>query len=223
MAGGGDLRLRASTGLSIWDSTNLDLARFSHDDTDFNTVFTTTADWNITGITTIQAGTVDADFDEITGTGATFDLSAVSAPSYSFTSDDDTGVTSNAADEVQVATGAIAAITWTEASSHVLAAHETEVGMTAFATGGQGSATQITSSYNVFSTVATGGDSSKLPATFAVGTKVYIKNDGAAAMDVFPSTGDDLGAGTDTAVSVGIGAGAIFVATVVDATWTQML
>jgi len=35
----------------------------SHDDTDFNFVFTSTADLNITGITSIQAGAVDVDFD----------------------------------------------------------------------------------------------------------------------------------------------------------------
>ncbi len=40
----------------------------SHDDTDFNSVFANTADWNISGITAIKAGTVDADFDAITAT-----------------------------------------------------------------------------------------------------------------------------------------------------------
>lgn len=40
----------------------------SHDATDFNSVFTGTTDWNISGITAIQAGAVDADFDAITAT-----------------------------------------------------------------------------------------------------------------------------------------------------------
>jgi hypothetical protein len=114
------------------------------------------------------------------------------------------------------------ALTFTEDAGQVLVAQETEVGMTAFATGGQTSATQISSSHSVFSTVATLADSSKLPEVFLVGTKCLIKNDGAADMDVFPFLGDDLGAGTNTAVSVVAGTGALFVATVADATWTQM-
>ncbi len=40
----------------------------SHDDTDFNSVFANTTDWNISGITAIKAGTVDVDFDAITAT-----------------------------------------------------------------------------------------------------------------------------------------------------------
>ncbi|MEE8307466.1 MAG: hypothetical protein V3R81_09385 [Gammaproteobacteria bacterium] len=56
------------TALRFYDSTDTDFAAFSHDDTDFNTAFTTTTDWNITGITALSAGTVDADFDAITGT-----------------------------------------------------------------------------------------------------------------------------------------------------------
>ena len=45
-----------------------DTATFTHDGTDFNTVFANTTDWNISGITAIQAGAVDADFDAITAT-----------------------------------------------------------------------------------------------------------------------------------------------------------
>lgn len=56
------------THLRIWDGTEADNVDLYHDGTDFNTAFTTTTDWNITGITSIQAGTVDADFDAITAT-----------------------------------------------------------------------------------------------------------------------------------------------------------
>jgi hypothetical protein len=45
-----------------------DTATFTHDGTDFNTVFANTTDWNISGITAIQAGAVDADLDAITAT-----------------------------------------------------------------------------------------------------------------------------------------------------------
>ncbi|MEE8306024.1 MAG: hypothetical protein V3R81_02100 [Gammaproteobacteria bacterium] len=56
------------TALRFYDSTDTDFGAFSHDGTDFNTAFTTTTDWNITGITALQAGTVDADFDAVTAT-----------------------------------------------------------------------------------------------------------------------------------------------------------
>jgi len=42
------------------------------------------------------------------------------------------------------------------------------------------------------------------------------------AMDVFPNTGDDLGQGVNTAVSVAAGTSISFLATVADTTWTQI-
>jgi len=77
--------------------------------------------------------------------------------------------------------------------------------ITAFATGGQGSATQLTSKINQISVCATGGDSVKLPAA-AAGREVVIINNGASACDVFPSTSDNLGSGVDTAASLATGA-----------------
>src|SRR5947199_32565 len=62
--------------------------------------------------------------------------------------------------------------------------------ITAFATGGQTSAVALTSMINRVSTVATQGDSVKLPAA-AVGLTITVINRGAQAMQVF-------GAGTDT-------------------------
>ncbi len=52
----------------IFDSTNTDKITILHDGTDLNFTHAGTTDWNITGITSIQAGTVDADFDAITAT-----------------------------------------------------------------------------------------------------------------------------------------------------------
>jgi len=53
---------------SIFDSLLTDSVAFDHDGTDFNTVAVNTTDWNISGITKIQAGGVDADFDALTAT-----------------------------------------------------------------------------------------------------------------------------------------------------------
>ena len=78
-------------------------------------------------------------------------------------------------------------------------------GITAFATGGQASATALTKDINEISTVATAGDSVKLLSA-AAGLQQTIINNGANACDVFPNTGDNLGAGVDTAISLAAGA-----------------
>jgi hypothetical protein len=45
-----DVEVRAGGNLVIWNAGNTDNADFSHDGTDFNTAFTLTSDWNITGL-----------------------------------------------------------------------------------------------------------------------------------------------------------------------------
>ncbi len=136
--------------------------------------------------------------------------------------DIDTGIGWSSGDSVSIVCGGVQGIRFSEVSGQVMQAPETEVGMTAFATGGQGSATQIDTSWAVFSTVATLADSAKLAPIHSVGTIVTVKNDGAADMDLFPASGDDLGAGVDTAVSVVAGTAAAFVSTVLNSTWTQL-
>jgi hypothetical protein len=77
--------------------------------------------------------------------------------------------------------------------------------ITAFATGGQASATALTTRFNVVTTVASPGDSVKLPAA-AAGLQVTVANQGASAMDLFPASGDAIDGGSvDTAVSVAAG------------------
>ena len=67
ISGGMDLRIRDGD-LFISDAGVTSYGLFSHDGTDFNLAFTSTTDWNITGLTSIQAGTIDADFDSVTAT-----------------------------------------------------------------------------------------------------------------------------------------------------------
>ena len=55
-------------GVNIGNAGQTDFIRFSHNGVDFNMAGTLTADINITGITAINAGTVDADFDVLTAT-----------------------------------------------------------------------------------------------------------------------------------------------------------
>jgi len=65
------------------------------------------------------------------------------------------------------------------------------VAITAFTGGGQASATPLTTRYNIVETVASAGDSVKLPA--AVGGKVVVvKNISATSCDVFPITGGKI-------------------------------
>ena len=69
--------------------------------------------------------------------------------------------------------------------------HNTTI--TAFATGGQTSATALTGEFNNVTTCATAGDSVKLP-TAALGLKIAVKNSGAASLAVFPFSGDSINA-----------------------------
>jgi hypothetical protein len=71
-------------------------------------------------------------------------------------------------------------------------------GITAFAGGGQGSATALTKYLNQVATVATSGDSVKLPAALA-GSEIVVINDGASSMNIFPSTGETIDAGAANA------------------------
>lgn len=117
--------------------------------------------------------------------------------------------------------GAVEAARYSGDGTDVLLSQEANVGLTADAGSVQGGGV-ITSSINVYSTVATIGDAATLPATFLAGTLVYVKNDAANSMDVFPASGDDAGAGVDLAVAVAGGGWALFFATVADSTWTKL-
>lgn len=76
--------------------------------------------------------------------------------------------------------------------------YSSATGITAFATGGQASATQLTEEFNEVSTVATAGDSVKLPAAVA-GLNCIVFNDGAATLALFPATGDTINDGSANA------------------------
>lgn len=89
--------------------------------------------------------------------------------------------------------------------------HLVQNSITAFATGGQASATALTGEHCFVTTCATAGDSVKLPVAVA-GYRVVVFNAGAASCDVFPQSGSDAGAGTNTAVAVAAGTGKVFYA-----------
>lgn len=72
-------------------------------------------------------------------------------------------------------------------------------GVTAYAGGGQASATALTADVNFVTTCATHGDSVKLP-TASLGKVVTVRNDGAKSVAIFPQTGGSIAScGTNAA------------------------
>jgi hypothetical protein len=85
--------------------------------------------------------------------------------------------------------------------------------ITAFATGGQSGAIPLVAQVNRITTCASTGDSVKLPAAVA-GISLFLANAGAASLNVFPNTGDQINAlGANAAFAVASGKSAEFIAT----------
>lgn len=87
-------------------------------------------------------------------------------------------------------------------------------GITAHVGSSQGDG-PLTTDINEISTCANAGDAVTLPAA-AAGLTITVINNGANACDVFPASGDNAGAGADTAVSLAAAANITYVA--IDAT-----
>ena len=85
-----------------------------------------------------------------------------------------------------------------------------ETGLTASTTQTQGNGS-LTANINEVSTVANIGDVVTLPAA-APGLQVIVINNGSKRMNIFPATGDDLGEGTNTSVSLASGSSIIYLA-----------
>ena len=167
-------------------------------------------------------------FGSSTSSGALMRASGVSLTVPSLiprVSDTNTGIGSSpsADDELVLISGSIAGLRLAELNSGVIQVPDADLLITAFATGGQANAVQLNKSYNVLSTVATTGDSVKLPVQFLINSIVYVKNNGANAADLFPAVGDNLGAGLNVAVSLPAGEGLVFIATAANNVWTQLL
>lgn len=78
-------------------------------------------------------------------------------------------------------------------------------GITAGTTQTQAGATALTKMLNIVATVGTANDGVKLMSA-AVGAIQTIKNRGANNLKIWPASGDDCGAGVDTAITIGVGA-----------------
>jgi len=62
-----NIEIMVGKALTFFDSTNSDTAIFNHDDTDFNTAFTGTTDWNITGLSGFNVVNYLFDVDQTVG------------------------------------------------------------------------------------------------------------------------------------------------------------
>ncbi len=207
------------------DNTGLpDLASLGDPDTGWSWDTFNTMYWNGGGSRSWNFSTAQffSQFSE--GPAMVNAAGAIAAPGFlPVQSDPDTGLGASGNDTVSLVAGGIVGLSLAELSSGVIAAPNANVAVTAFATGGQVSATQLNSGSNVIATVATTGDSVKLPLFFAVNSVMFIKNNGVNACDVFPGVGDDLGAGLNTAISLAAGESASFIATVANLTWTPWI
>jgi hypothetical protein len=96
-------------------------------------------------------------------------------------------------------------------------------GITAFAGGGQASATQLTTDFNRVPTVATAADSVKLPDA-VVGRAIFVKNAHATnSLNVFPKTGEAINAlAANAAFALAATKAAWFVCTL-SGTWDTIL
>lgn len=102
----------------------------------------------------------------------------------------------------------------------------TTTGVTAFAGGGQSSATAITTPVASVDTVATAADSVKLPAPTYAGQMVFLVNTSANSMQVFGAGTDTINAvATATGVAQAAGKSALYVATTTGtaAKWWRLL
>lgn len=84
--------------------------------------------------------------------------------------------------------------------------HSKTAGITAHVGSSQGDG-PLTTDVNEISVCANAGDAVTMPAASAsFSAQIVIINNGAESCDVFPASGDDLGAGANTAVALAAGA-----------------
>ena len=148
---------------------------------------------------------------------------SVSGPSYSFYNNSNTGIYSAATNILGFSCGGIerarlSTNRW-QMQNDVLIVRDVNAGIVAGTTQAQGQV-PLTAEINEVATVANPNDVVTLPAA-EPGLKITVINNGANTLQVFPATGDDLGAGVDVATTIASGAAVTFLA--YDATnWKQI-
>lgn len=146
--------------------------------------------------------------------------SSVASPALAFTTDLNTGIYRDTADNIGFSAGGVAGIRYDGDGTDVLALHQADVGITASATQTQGQQ-PLVSSFNEVSTVTTTNDVVTLP-TAAAFLWVTVINNGANTLQIFPATGDNIdGLGVNTSTTLAAGDSVTFFA--IDATNWDMI
>lgn len=155
-------------------------------------------------------------FDDLTaGNSVSAGDGSVTAPGFKFAGDTNNGLYRIGADNWALAVGSIKALELLDTGSgNAVFYWEVASGITASATQTQGQQ-PLLSSYNEISTVTTTNDVVTLR-TAAAGLKQTVVNNGANTLQIFPASGDDLGAGVDTSTTLAAGDSITFFA--IDAT-----
>ena len=122
--------------------------------------------------------------------------------------DDDTGL-GGVDDQISLVAGGLSGLLLIE-NGGVIQVWQTNAGITASTTQSQGEEVLL-SSLNEVSIVANANDVVTMP-TAQAGMTVRIINNGANTLQIFPSSGDDLGAGVNTSVTLASGSNVEYVA-----------
>ncbi len=118
--------------------------------------------------------------------------------------------------EATIVSSSAGDITWNPTGNVVIGAdvfiaHDVNAGLTASTTQTQVGGLALTTEINEVSTVANTDDTVTLP-TAVTGIRCLVINNGANQLQIFPASGDDLGAGVDTATTVSAGSKIEFLA-----------
>jgi len=154
-----------------------------------------TGKWEISG--NVIAGVVGSSPSMLNETATS--TNPVFAPAQG---DSNTGIGWASADQLSLIAGGVEGLRLTENGGVVLS-QQVNAGLTASTTQSQGQGA-LTSSINEISTVANANDVVTLPSA-TPGSRVIIINNGANTLQIFPASGDDLGAGVDTSTTLASG------------------
>ena len=153
-------------------------------------------------------------FNATTGTGPAMLNVAAGATVPGFVprrSDPNTGLGSAGSDELTEIAGGIEAVRWRADSGNIQQINQNQVGITASVTQTQAGGFALNSSYNEIGTVANSGDALTAFNAFA-GARLIVINNGANDLQLFPAPSDDIGAGVDASITIGVGNIGIFLA-----------
>jgi hypothetical protein len=185
---------------SFSGETDLGMFRLAEDFLGFSVNGITRIVVNTTGITGFIGNS-----GAIISVGATANFPSVLAAN----GDTNTGMGWAGIDAVTLAAGGIEGVRYAEEASHIIQRNENHTGLTASVTQTQAGGLALLSSYNEIATVATSGDALTAFGV-AEGQRLTVVNNGAEDLQLFPDSGEDIGAGVNAAITIDAGDIAVF-------------